>query len=163
MSKVATAVKESEIHEDREIQVKPAMVQIDTEGFITRQIVVHMPAGAVADDLRDPAIWKLVQGNRQAALRKLDHLLIFGADESWYCTAIVSVAKADSAKLVIGKVSGFQSASEGLFNDGTYRVAFEGIGYVVERIRDGARMGHAHSSEALAVDAIRRLHPQVVS
>ncbi|WP_370008436.1 hypothetical protein [Sinorhizobium fredii] len=139
------------------------MVQLDTEGFVSRNLIVHMPAGAVADDLRDPAIWRLVQGNRMHALRKLDHLLIFGADESWFATAIVSVAKADSAKLVITKVASFASASEGLFNDGTYKVVFEGIGYTIERVNDGAKMGHAHSSEALAVDAIRRLHPQRVS
>lgn len=164
MNKIATATKEAEIHdENREVLVKPNMVQIDNEGFISRNLVVHMPAGAVADDLRDPAIWRTVQSNRQAALRKLDHLLVFGADESWMASAIVSVAKADSAKLVITKVSGFQATGEGLFSDGTYRVAFEGIGYTVERVNDGTKIGHAHSSEALAVDAIRRLYPQRVS
>lgn len=159
----AMAAMQAEPEEDKPVMVKPNAVQIDSEGFVTRHLVVHAPPGAVADDMRNPGVWKLVQGNAATALRKYDSLTIFAADEGWMMQAMVSVAKSDSAKLAIGKVSTFQTAGEGLFSDGTHKVVFEGIGYFVERISDGGKMGHGHASEALAIDAIRRLYPQRVA
>jgi hypothetical protein len=164
MTKVAAAAVQIEADQEAEpVLVKPGAVQIDSEGFVTRHIVIHAPVGAVADDMRNPGVWRLVQGNPSTALRKFDNLTIFASDEGWMMQAMVSVAKMDSSKLVIGKVSTFQTAGEGLFNDGVYRVSFQGLGYVVERIRDNQPMGHAHASEALAIDAIRRLYPQRVA
>jgi hypothetical protein len=132
-------------------------------GQIWRDVLVRMPEGAVADDLRDPRIWKAVQGTPFTALVKLDQLLILGFQEDWGAEAIVTHASHAEARLLIKKVFGFGGGiGEGLYSDGTLEIAWDGSSYCVRRVNDQMIVDRGFSTEGAAVDALRRHYPKKV-
>ena len=143
--------------------VKPINVMVNDCGQMWRNILVRMPEGAVADDLRDSKIWRLVQAAPVAALVKMDQLLILGFDESWGAEAIVKHATNTEARLLIKKVFGFAEVGvDGLFSDGTYEVFWDGGTYGVRRVNDQMPVSRGFGSEGLAIDALRREYPRKV-
>jgi hypothetical protein len=168
MAKSAQAVKVSESTEAADAHeaplVKTANVRVNECGQMWRSVLVRMPEGAVADDLRDPKIWRAVQGAGQAvALIKLDQLLILGYDESWGAEAMVVHATHAEARLLIKKVFGFGGGvGEGLYTDGNLQVAWDGASYCVRRVADQVIVDRGFSSEGQAIDALRRHYPKRV-
>jgi hypothetical protein len=149
--------------EAREIPlVKPSHVQLNDAGHSWRNILVRMPEGAVADDLRDPKIWKLVQAVPQSALIRLDRLLILAFDESWIAEALVKHATATEARLLILKVNTFAGVDEKLFGDGTLEVFWDGSSYGVRRIADKQPVSRGHGTEGAAIDALKSYYPKVI-
>lgn len=143
--------------------VKPEMVKVNEAGQVWRSILVRMPEDAVADDLRDPSIWRRVQSSHYSALLKMDQLLILGFDESWGAEAIVTSATHTDAKLLIKKVFGFGGGiGEGLFSDGTLEVFWDGGSYGFRRVTDKIPQGRGFSTEGAAIDALRRSYPRKV-
>lgn len=145
-------------------EVDPVNVKLSSEGFCWREILARLPAGMTQDDLRSPKIWRRVQGNRQHALVRLDHLLILAHDESWMARAIVTHATDSEAHLMIEKVGTFKEIGAGsLFSDGVYRVAWDGTAYRVERVSDGIRVDNVgYTTEGQAIAAIRNQYPKKV-
>jgi hypothetical protein len=143
--------------------VKPANVQINDAGHVWRSVLVRLPEGSVADDLRDPRIWKSVQSTPVAALLKLDQLLLLGFDESWGAEAIVTHASHNEAKLLVKKVFGFGGGiGEGLFSDGTLEVAWDGSSYLYRRVTDKVPLARGFATEGAAIDALRASYPRKV-
>ena len=142
--------------------VKPANVQVNDAGQVWRTVLVRMPEGAVADDLRDPKLWRVVQGVPAAALIKMDQLLILGFDESWGAEAIVAHASHSEARLLIKKVFGFGGVGEGLFGDGTLEVFWDGGSYGYRRVTDRIVIARGFATEGLAIDALRASYPRQV-
>jgi hypothetical protein len=142
--------------------IDPKQVRVNECGQMWRSLLVRAPEGMIADDLRDSKIWRRVQVIPQAALVKLDRLLILAFDESWACEAIVKHADAKSASLVIQKVFSFAGVGEGLFSDGTLEVYWDGASYSVRRVNDKVPMAIGFSSEGLAIDALRKQYPRKV-
>jgi len=128
-----------------------------------RTVLVRMPEGAVADDLRDPKIWRSVQSVPQAALLKLDRLLVLGYDESWAAEALVKLATPTEAHLLILKNFGFLSVGERLFSDGTHEVFWNGAAYGVRRVSDKVQVATGFATEGLAIDELKRQYPRVVN
>ena len=90
-------------------------------------------------------------------------IFILSFDETWFANAIVSYADQTSAGLVILKVGTFREADKALFSDGTYRVLWTGAGFGLQRVSDGVMMSNqVHSTEALAIAALRNLYPKKV-
>ena len=150
------------VFEKKPLEIKDVMV--NDAGFAYRNLMVRLPEGMVADDLRDPKIWRKIQiGDMSRRLSKYDHLFILSFDETWFVDAIVSYADQTSAALTILKVGTFREVGKALFSDGTYRVTWTGAGFGVQRISDGVMTSNqAHSTEALAVSALRNLYPKKV-
>ena len=150
------------IFEKKPLEIKD--VQVNDAGFAFRNLMVRLPDGMVADDLRNPKIWRKIQiGDMSHRLLKHDHLFILSFDETWFANAIVSYADQISAALVILKVGSFREIDKVLFSDGTYRVVWTGAGFGVQRVSDGVMTSNqAHSTEALAVAALRLLYPKKV-
>jgi hypothetical protein len=115
----------------------------------------------VPDDLRTPQVWRLVQ-HSNAALIKMDRLLIIAFDESWIVEAIVKYASNTEARLLILKVSSFAAVGEGLFSDGTLEVYWTGADYGFRRMTDKVPLGRGFPSEGAAIDALRRWYPRKV-
>ena len=169
MSKTSTAaVKVTEttteaVPEAREVPlIKPANVQLNDCGQVWRTILVRAPEGMCADDLRSPGIWKTVQSIPQVALIKLDRLLVLGFDELWAAKAIVKHATNTQATLLIQKVFGFASVGDKFYSDGTLEIFWDGGSYGVRRISDKMPISKGHSSEGLAIDALRSSYPKTI-
>jgi hypothetical protein len=144
-------------------EIKPANVQVNDAGQVWRSVLVRMSEGAVDDDLRDPKIWRLVQGSPFHALLKMDQLLILGFDESWGAEAIVKHASPTEARLMIKKVFGFSEIGvDGLFTDGTLEVFWDGASFGFRRVTDKVPVARGFSSEGQAIDALRRHYPKKV-
>lgn len=164
MAEVATKIETETEFPEKTIEVKPTGVQLNSEGYQWRELMVRMPEGSTSDDLRNPKIWKHVQENPNSKLLKHDKLYILGADESWSTEARVCFANHEKAKLSFRSVSRFRDADENLFNDGTYEVRWSHHGgYVIHRIKDGQVVGNqTHATEQMAINAIRQLYPKKV-
>jgi hypothetical protein len=142
--------------------VKPASVQVNDAGQVWRSVLVRMPQGAVADDLRDPKIWRVVQAVPQSALIRMDRLFILGHREDWAAEALVKHASATECRLLIMKVFEFAGVADNLFNDGTLEVFWDGANYGVRRMADKIPVATGFTSEGLAIDALRRHYPKRV-
>jgi hypothetical protein len=120
--------------------------------------MVRLPKDIVADDLKEPGIWRAVQGSGKA-LRKHDHLYCVAFDEAWAADVVVASASNDSAVLCKPRLIEFPERYDKLFEDDLYRVAWMGSGYVVERKSDGHRMTQPTANAGLAERELARLYP----
>lgn len=142
--------------------VDPKRVMVNKAGQVFRDVMVRMPQGAVSDDLRNPKIWRAVQGNPQSALIQHDHLYVLGFDETWGAECIVWRATNKDASLRVLKVFPFaEGDGAGLYSDGRFEVFFNGADYSVRRVTDKVPMfPNGFSSEGQAIDALRQLYSE---
>ncbi len=144
-------------------EIDPRRVQQDFCGQVLRRWFVRLPAEMILDDVKDPTIWRRVQLDRMKALRRHDEVYLVGYGEDFAVSARVTDATSEAVVLGGMKIINFPERITPLFNDGTYRVAWVGTGYAVERIADGHQLGGAHGSEALAIREIQSLYPRPVA
>lgn len=138
------------------LQIDPRTVHLDISGQFTRQFVVQLPVGVIADDLKEPAIWQQVQGNRHTALQVHDFLYIIGANTAFAVEGRVTTVSAVAAVLAITKIISFPERLTPLFQDENYRVVWSVNGYFVERKTDAVKMGETFGSESLAILHLQR-------
>ncbi len=143
----------------RRPKADPANVVLNSEGFGWRSWLVRLPNAAVADDLKEPSIWSLVQRSGKA-FRRHDHLYVVAYDESWAAEVVVADASAEAVDLTGHRIMQLGRRVRRLLDDGVYRVAWTGSGFVVERCTDGVRMTSPVASEALAERELARLYPR---
>jgi hypothetical protein len=159
--KAAMTASETPIPTGRTMKaVDPAFVVVNHAGFGWRDLMVRLPDGAIADDLKEPSLWSRVQSERNFALRKHDHLYIVAYDESWAAEAIVTHANAREAVIARPRLVAFDQRVKPFYNDGTYAVAWYGNGYAVKRMADGQRMSDVVTTEAMAERDLARLYPR---
>lgn len=141
-------------------KVDPNLVSVNSDGFKFRDIFVRLPHGAIADDLKEPEMWKHVQRSQAKALRKFDRLMLVAYDEAWLAEAVV--AHADGLTVILGKprITPLPDRVEKLFGDGTYQVSWNGAGYVVVRLRDGFVATNTFPNAALAERALVAMYPR---
>jgi hypothetical protein len=158
----ATAERDTPaIPPDRKLPViDPGFVVLNADSFAYRQFMVRLPEAAIADDLKEPALWARVHANRNVALRKHDHLYIVAFDESWAADAVVIQANADVAVISKPRIIRFAERLKPLYSDGTFAVAWYGNGFAVKRLADGTRMTQIVANEALAERDLSRLYPR---
>lgn len=141
------------------VEIDPARVVLDSTGQVLRSFVVRLPGGLIADDLKEPRIWRRVQLSRNA-FRKFDRLFCIDFDESWVAECIVENADTNKAVLAIPRLTRFSKRFEKLFEDELYRSKFVGHGYVVERKSDGHIMCEPVASAAHAERLLMQLYPR---
>jgi hypothetical protein len=164
MTKRNIAPKQAEVETATERQ-EPTIskVQVDKEGFVSRDVFAWAGPDTVADDLRDPAIWKKIQMSSMTVLRKYDRVTVFGEDESWMVEGVVSVAKKDSVRLGILKVASFLEVGEGLYRDAEHCVIFDSGWFYIERLIDGVRVSNGLATEAACIHQIHQISAQKVA
>jgi len=163
MTKTEVIEKEVAAVAQKPAEIEPIGVQVNDAGQSWRTVMVRLPEGMISDDLRGPKIWRKVQGSRQHALIKYDHLLILAFDESWAARATVTHATSTEAHLSIERVGSFREQGQGLWSDGVLEVFWAGGAYGVRRIADKVRtLSEGFTTEAQAADAARRSYPKVV-
>lgn len=156
-------VQSAKVEAVKVLEVEPSGVQFSHEGFAWRDVLVRLPKGMLADHLRSPAIWRKVQGSRQTALIKLDHLFVLGFDESWAVRAIVTHASSTEAHLAIEKVFTFRAQGSSFYTDGTLEVFWDGGAYGVRRVSDQVRtINEGFTTEGQAIEALRASYPKKV-
>lgn len=144
-----------------ERKITPDLVTLDVAGMATSHYHVNLPEWAVADDLKDPAIWSRVQTTR-TPLRVHDSLYIVGFANKFAVEARVVQVSSDAAVLALQKIIHFPERLTPLFSDDQYRVVWSIKGFAVERISDGRRIGNDFGSEGLAIRHIQQQHAQRV-
>jgi len=155
----AVAEPQTEPLERKSPAIDPNRVTLNADGFCWREFMVRVPAEFVADDLKDPTVWRKNQAARNA-LRKYDRVMIVAYDESWIAEAIVASADYKGAVLAKPRLTTLPQRYDKLFEDDTYRVAFIGHGYVVERKADGHRMTQPVANADLAARELTALYPR---
>ncbi|MDW9902032.1 hypothetical protein GOA77_09150 [Sinorhizobium meliloti] len=144
----------------RKAPVIPAqLVELNSAGFVWRELMVRLPTGFIADDLKEPSIWSLVQSSRNSLVRH-DRLYIVAYDESWIAEAIVAESGRDYAVLSKPRITQLSDRYTNLFQTEDYRVIWTGTGYCVERKKDSRRMTTPVSSAAIAERELTSLYPR---
>ena len=139
-------------------KVSPDMITINAQGFAWRDIMVRMPADAIADDLKSLGIWRNVQHSTNRLFED-DHLYLKAWDRSWAAEAIVAHANLEGVTLGTFKVIKLYERTKPFFSDETYRVVLRGNGFAVERIKDGQVMSDIVQNEKIAERALFDLYP----
>jgi predicted DNA-binding transcriptional regulator AlpA len=150
----------SEAHrQPSKLLINPQNHKLNAAGFVMSEYVTRLPDGMIADDLKEPDIWRSIQKGR-FPLKKLDRVLLVAWDESWVAEALVEQASADGVWLAKPRITQLSGRSENLFGDGTYQVTWNGGGYHVVRLRDGAKMTDTLANAPLAERALAGLYPR---
>jgi hypothetical protein len=144
------------------VEIKSENVQKNSDGFCWREWQVRLPADAVADDHKNPAIWRGVQRGR-FPFRRHDRVYCIAYDESWVAEAIVADADQNQVVLAKPRLTLFPARFDKLFQDDLYRVVWMGSGYIVERKSDGRRMTQTAPTAQIAERDLIALHPKSVA
>ncbi len=140
------------------IMIDPTKALIESETRFRRSWFVRLPEGATAEDVSDPFAWAKVQGSRNP-LAKHDEVFAVGFSEDFAVMGVVTGVNAEAATVSLVKRITYPERTTPLFSDETYRVVWDGAGFQVMRIADGATIGQPHGSEALAIRHIRNQYP----
>lgn len=140
--------------------IRPDQVSLNSSGFCWRSWAVRLPAGLIADDLKESVIWSEVQRNPGKALRDMDELTLIAHDRSWYAECRVMSASGEQVTLGKPRIQICADRFERLFSDGTYRVVWTGSGYAVEKIATGQQVGSSYANAALAERELMNQYPK---
>lgn len=143
--------------------IDPNRVQLQGSGQVWREYMVRVPADFVADDLKEPGVWRKLQNGSRNALKKFDRLTVVAYDETWLAEAIVASADAKGAVLAKPRITTLPARFDKLFEDDKYRVAWNGFGYFVERKSDGHAMTQPTANAELATRLLVQLYPARVA
>ncbi|MER9174603.1 hypothetical protein NKH72_13520 [Mesorhizobium sp. M0955] len=159
MAKSAAALDIPESSDRSVPEIDPARMTLQHAGQVWSEYLVRVPADFVADDLKEPSIWRKAQAGSRNALRKLDRVTVIAFDESWIAEAVVASADSKGAVLARPRITSIPVRFDKLFEDDQYRVAWNGFGYVVERKADGHAMTQPTANAALAERLLVQMYP----
>src|SRR5262245_66576088 len=142
------------------VEVDPNELTLDAAGQCRRHWFVRLPEAMVADDIKDPAIWKRVQDNRDKSLMRFDEIFAVSYREDWFATGVVTEVTQSGAVLGAIRIASIEPRLKAYMNDGVYKVEWRGNGFVVIRIKAGQQMTNPVQSEAVANEELVRLYPQ---
>jgi hypothetical protein len=138
-------------------------IKLNVGGMAFQSYFVRLPEGVTAQHLNDdPSIWRLIQSNRNVALRKFDEVRIVDYAESWVADATVSFADHVSVILARPRITQLPERTVPIFEDDAYRVKWFGSGWGVERKKDSQLMcgGQTFHTAAIAEAELRHLYPR---
>lgn len=154
-----TAVVQEDLSSRKAPVIPAQLVELNSAGFVWRELMVRLPTGFIADDLKEPSIWSLVQSSRNSLVRH-DRLYIVAYDESWVAEAVVAEAGRDYAVISKPRITQLSDRYTNLFQTEDYRVIWTGTGYCVERKKDSRRMTTPVSSAAIAERELASFYPR---
>jgi hypothetical protein len=138
--------------------ISPQFAKLNLSGNEYQHWVIRLPEGAIADDLKEPSLFKQLQQSPKA-LRKHDTVRLVEYDESWVAEAIVADANATEVVLAGVRIVQLPQRIKPLFEDDRFKVEWRGTGYVVIRKSDGAKMSDFFPTEQLAIRAVGSQYP----
>jgi hypothetical protein len=165
MTKTATATTEAQIDIEAAIgrlSITPSAVTVNSRGFGWTDFMVRLPEGFTADDLKEPDVWRGVQGQPGVAMRFPDKVRLIAFDETWVAEAMVTQADADSITLAVQRIDKVAGRRLPLPDTEDYRVKWYGNGYGVERKSDGHKMRDTVATIKLAQAEMAALYPRPI-
>lgn len=154
----AAAVKKSVATDDPPLRatptIDPAWCKLNFSGAEFQNWFIRLPKGTIADDLKEPSLFKRVQQSGRSTLRKYDDVRLVDFEEKWFADATVAEANANEIVLTGIKIMQLPERTKPLFQDERFQVEWHGAGYVVMRKSDGAKLTNYFPTEQLAVAAL---------
>ena len=123
---------------------------------------IRLPKGAIADDLKEPSLFKQLQESPKA-LRRRDTVRLVEYNEAWIAEAMVAEANATEVVLAGVRIINFPERIKPPFEDSKFKVEWRGTGYVVIRKSDGAKLSDFYPTEQLAIRAVGSQYPMRTS
>lgn len=160
MAKTALAIDELESLERTAPVIDPARQTLQSTGFAWSEYMVRAPRGMIADDLKQPQIWRKVQSGPRG-LRKFDRLFVVSFDEDWTAEAIVANADSQGVTLSKPRLTTMPSRYDRLFEDENFKVEWQGFGYVVVRKSDSREMTQPVATPELATRLLAQQYPSI--
>lgn len=134
-------------------------ITCQSKGFVWSEYMVRLPNGFIADDLKEPGVWSLVQST-SCSLRQHDRLYIVAFDQSWMAESIVAYADRSTVTLAKPRITQSPIRYDNLLETEDFRVVWVGTGYVVERKSDNHRMTAPIASKILAERQVWEMTPK---
>ena len=138
--------------------ISPQFAKLNLSGNEYQHWFIRLPKGTIADDLKEPSLFKELQQSPKA-LRKHDTVRLVEYDESWVAEAIVADANATEVVLAGVRIVQLPQRIKPLFEDDCFKVEWRGPGYVVIRKSDGAKLSDFFPTEQLAIRAVGSQYP----
>jgi hypothetical protein len=139
-------------------EIDPGNVVVNADGFVWRSLFLRLPEGMIADDLKQPEIFRRLQASPKS-VRMFDQLTLVAFDQTWMATAIVGFADATKAVLCRPSVLTMPERHDKMLETDEYRIRWLGATYGVERKSDGHIMAR-EVNLPLAERALRNLYPR---
>ena len=144
--------------------IRPKDVEIQSEGFSYKTVIVRLPEDLSFQDLNDsPEIWRNVQADHTVALCEYDKLELRA--RGW--TAWASVNYAAGTKVILYDIRKTTKPDRevSLYSDDTFEVRWGKDGYTYHRKNDGVTMstGSYPTAEAAKTALIREQYPVTIS
>jgi hypothetical protein len=139
--------------------IDPRNVIVNADGFAFRSFMARLPEGAIADDLKEPRIWRKVQQGAYP-LRKHDHVYVVAYDESWVAECIVADANPKQVVLAKPRLTQFPERFDKLLETDEYRICWLGNGYRVQRKSDGVYVSPLVPVAAIAERDLHNQYPR---
>lgn len=143
-------------------EINPVACRVNWSGGCWKQVVAYGPAGLIADDLKEPGIWRQVQLSPHVRLRANDELVIFGPDLTWRARATVDEAGPDRVAITVESVKPRTSRLGNFPGDEQYRGAFEDGGWCLIRRKDNLRVRGPVANTELLWRELRQMYPTSV-
>lgn len=142
-------------------EVDPALVWPNYRGHAFAEHFVRLPAGFVLDDLKEPGLWRRVQGSPKA-FNKLDRVVMVTDDEGQMFTCHVAAATPAAASLSKPTILEMVSRTPSQYADENYKIEWRNGSHAIIRKRDGHVMATGFGSEGAAITALNQLYPRRV-
>jgi hypothetical protein len=117
-------------------KIDPAAVSVNWSGQSNKSLFVRLPQGAIADDLKEPSIWRSVQKLPSKALSAYDTVDMVAYDQSWMAEARVTESDAAGATLAGVRIIQTPRRHQNLPQDEKHYTAWVGTGYRIKRRSD---------------------------
>lgn len=140
-------------------EIEPRNVTLNATGFAWSSYMARLPEGMIADDLKEPSVWRKIQRGAHP-LRKHDRVYVIAYDESWIAECIVADADTKQAVLAKPRVTTFPARFDKLLETEEYRIAWVGNGFRVQRKSDGAFVTQVAANAPLAERDLAALYPR---
>jgi hypothetical protein len=142
-------------------KLPPSAIRLQAAGQCWTEWELRLPKGrTLAEIYEDPSVFSAIQGSRLASLKRLDRLRIVPFDESFVCECFITGATDRGVNLSKPQKTEIPARTEALFQDGTYRIEWNGTGYHVLRMADLHVMTGTLANQSLALRALQDLYPK---
>lgn len=126
-----------------------------------REWFIRLPEGMGLDDLKDPDVFRAIQGNSASSLTELDEVTLVSFDRKWLVKAIVGRADHKGVQLFAFQKFDMPERYDRLPEDEMFGSRWNGVGYEIFRKSDGKPIPTPFLANVNVVQQeMTKLHPK---